>query len=100
MEAVKQTIPKGQTMIYKTPHRKLQISRRCELGCLARVSIFCTTFGIRILTHVTKQMASHERGHNDGIITTTNGTYMWSSVTPIFRNAKPNDDGDRKAFKW
>jgi len=68
-------------------------------GCLARVSIFCTTFGIRILTLVTKQMASHERGHNDGIITTTNGTYMWSSVTPIFRNAKPNDDGDRKAFK-
>ena len=86
-------------MIYKTPDRKLQNSRRGELGCLARVRIFCTTIGIRILTSVTKQMANHERGHNDGIVTTTNGTYMWSSATPILRNAKPNDDGDRKAFK-
>ena len=86
-------------MIYKTPDRKLQISRRCELGCLARVRIFCTTIGIRILTLVIKQMESYERGHNDGIVTTTNGTYMWSFVTPIFRNAKPNDDGDRKAFE-
>jgi hypothetical protein len=86
-------------MIYKTPDRKLQISRRCELGCLARVRIFFTTIGIRILTLVIKQMESYERGHNAGIVTTTNGTYMWSSVTPIFRNAKPNDDGDREAFE-
>jgi len=100
-EAVKQTIPwpKGQTMIYKTLHRKLKISRRCELGCLARVSMFCTTIGIRILTLVTKQMTSHERGRNDGIVTTTNGTYMWSSFTLIFRNAKLNHNEDRKTFE-
>ena len=61
--------------------------------------MFCTTISIRIFTLVTKQMASHERGHNDGNVTTTNGTYMWSSVTPIFRNANPNDDGDREAFE-
>ena len=30
---------------------------------------------------------------------TTNGTYPWSFVTPIFRNGKPDHGGNRKTLE-
>ena len=43
-------------------------------------------------------MINHERGKREGILTTTNETYLCSSVTVIFSNGKPGHDGDRDDF--
>ena len=34
----------------------------------------------------------------EGILTTTNEAYPWSSVTVIFSKGKPGHDGDRDDF--
>ena len=43
-------------------------------------------------------MINHERGKREGILTTTNETYTWSSVTVIFSKGKPGHDGARADF--
>jgi len=62
---------KGQTMIYKTLHRKLKTEQyelsknRGELMCYGRVGSSCSTCATSSVTLV------------------TNGTYMWLFVTVI-----------------
>jgi hypothetical protein len=50
------------------------------------------------LTLVTNPVISQERGQ-EKIVITTNGTYLWSFVTQIFRNGKPIQGGYHKTFE-
>lgn len=36
---------------------------------------------------------------DDGIVTTANGTYPWSSLTHVFRNGLPSDAGNRTMYE-
>jgi hypothetical protein len=62
------------------------------------VSSSCSISGTRRVTLVKTPVISHEWGKKDGIVTTTNGTYPWSSVTQIFRNGRQCHDVGRKTF--
>ena len=56
-----------------------------DLMCLWRVISFCSTCGTRGVTLVANPGISHEWG-KEQIVNTTNRTYPWSFVTPLFRN--------------
>jgi hypothetical protein len=66
-----------------------------ELWCYERVRSSCPTSGTRRVTLVRKPVISHKKGKKGEIATTTNRTYIWSSVTPIFLSR----DGCRKLSK-
>jgi hypothetical protein len=69
---------KGQTMIYKTQHRKLKIEQYDpgKLRCTGKVSSYKL---------VTTPAISHEWG-DARIVITTKETYPSSFMTQIFRN--------------
>ena len=79
---------KGQTMIYKTLHRKLKIEQhkptktggflRCPL--FVRESSPCSTSDTRRVTLVTNPVISHGQGKDREVLTTT-GTYTWSHIS-------------------
>jgi hypothetical protein len=50
----------------------------------------CSILYTRHATLVANSLISHERGNEDMIVMTTNGTYLWSSGTQIFRNGQPS----------
>ena len=92
---------KGQTTIYKTLHRKLNLAHRQpvdELMCSGRVSCFCSTCANRRVTLVSNSVISHKRG-KDREMLTTNGTYMWLFVTQILHSGSVIHGGDRKTFE-
>ena len=61
-----------------------------ELRCSGRVGSSCSTSGTRRVNQVTNSVISHEWG-KDREVFTTNGTYPWPFVTPIFHNGQPFD---------
>jgi len=85
---------KGQTIIYKTLQRKLQIVK----WWFGRVSSSCSTNGSRRVTLATNSVICHEWGE-DRVVITTNGTYSWLFVTQIFRNGQIDHGGYRTTFE-
>jgi hypothetical protein len=57
-------------------HKKTGVERVCT----ERVSGTCSTTCIHDVTLINNPAIRHERWNGDGIETTTNGTYPWSSV--------------------
>ena len=58
-------------------------SNNSELKCSLRLSSFCFTGAIYRTTVFKNPMTSHEREKNDEMLTATNRTYPWRSVTLI-----------------
>jgi hypothetical protein len=71
---------------------------RGELRCSGRLSSSFSTSDNRCVNLVINPVASHERGIDRGVLTTS-GTYSWSFVTQIFHNGQPSHGGDRKTFE-
>jgi len=91
---------KGQTMIYKTLHRKRKIAQfephdkhgvelKCTEGCAVPTSL---------MAPFSKILWSPKDG-KDGIAITTIGTYPWSLVLQIFHSDLPSHGDDRKTFE-
>ena len=62
-----------------------------------RVGSSCSASDSRHVTYVKNQMIGYDRGKNDGIATTTNGIYPWSSVRYFVKVICHCDD--RKTFE-
>ena len=64
-----------------------------DFKCSSRISTSPSTSGTRRVTRVTNPEISHE-WWKDCVVTTTHGTYTWSTVTQIFRSREPSHGDD------
>ena len=62
-----------------------------ELVSFEMVRRSCFTSSNRLITLV--PVKSHEKGREDGIVTSTNGSHPWLALTQIFHNGSPSQDG-------
>jgi len=75
MQCLKRKRTKLQTMIYKTLHRNVKIEQHRNWVNCGRVSSSYSNSGTCHVTLVENLGISHERGKEDGIVTTTKGAY-------------------------
>ena len=78
--------------------RTPDVKPRCKPRCSKSVSSSCSIIDCCI-TLVKNPMISNKIWKENGMATTTNRTYPWSSVTQIFRNGYQCHDGDHRTFQ-
>ena len=81
---------KNTKMIHKTQYRKdlatrIQLKITGDLRCSIRLIRSCSNSGIRCGSLVKNQVIRDDRAKKGSIVTTTNGTYPWPSLTQVFR---------------
>ena len=74
------------------------LKQRGDLRCSGRINSSCSTSCTRHVALVINPVISYKWGKIREMLT-TNGTFLWSFVTQLFRNGQPSHGGVRKTFE-